>query len=292
MAMRTTAAAAHIMVAKTRKSPPRVAFNHDKSFILVLLVFVLMTTVVMGYQYDPEDHQQQCAAAKPEERHDCGWFGITPLECQERFVYGRYCCFDSTPRGAAPQCYHANDSVFTVPLASRQDCGWPGIERGDCDRRQCSYSHAIEAGSPFLQCFYPRFSPCFVPEDAEDKTRYPCVAQSTENFDEETTDKAKIQALRRSCETLGCCYDPSAKSPKCYLADPKRAKEGMRNWEEEEAWWSYIPVLRSIIGAIPPLTRHRLSLMVYPLLLVLAVVICCLWSSMNSNQALMRAKEI
>lgn len=69
--------------------------------------------------------------------------------------------------------------------------------------------------------------------------------RSEENFDEETTDKLRIQQHRRICESLvsssmlsywplsmmilinspqGCCYDPSASSPKCYQADPKRTK--------------------------------------------------------------------
>jgi len=94
---------------------------------VVMVMMLMMSSMAMGYRFDPEEHQIQCTAAKPEERHDCGWFGITPDQCVDRFVYGRYCCFDPTPRGAAPQCYHANDSVFTVPISSRRDCGWPGM---------------------------------------------------------------------------------------------------------------------------------------------------------------------
>ncbi|KAM6140984.1 trefoil factor 1-like [Pterocles gutturalis] len=87
----------------------------------------------------------------PRERRNCGYPGISALECAKAG-----CCFNTSVPGV-PWCFAPKAKKVRKVCPSdpnvRINCGFPGITAKECERKGCCF-RAYPAGVPW--CFYHR----------------------------------------------------------------------------------------------------------------------------------------
>ncbi|KAF1575282.1 hypothetical protein FQV11_0014537, partial [Eudyptes moseleyi] len=87
----------------------------------------------------------------PKERKNCGYPGISPVECRKAG-----CCFNTSVPGV-PWCFAPRakkvEKVCPNDPHARINCGFPGITAKQCERKGCCF-RAHPADVPW--CFYHR----------------------------------------------------------------------------------------------------------------------------------------
>ncbi|XP_057300923.1 trefoil factor 2-like [Hydractinia symbiolongicarpus] len=87
----------------------------------------------------------KCRNIKASMRVDCGYHGISPLDCLRKG-----CCYGEL-KVAGPWCYHRKANCPMIEANKREDCGYPGISKSDCVKKGCCYNVIKEKG-PW--CYY------------------------------------------------------------------------------------------------------------------------------------------
>ena len=78
-------------------------------------------------------------------KEDCGFYGITQEQCEERD-----CCYGQPSIDGKPWCFKGIDDIPTyytlsskkscgIDRESRKECGYLGIKKDECESRDCCY---------------------------------------------------------------------------------------------------------------------------------------------------------
>jgi len=110
------------------------------------------------------DSDKCSCSVNPNSRKECGHYGITEAEC-----INKGCCWGSTNVNGAPWCFYTasggkttdctnnnnNDKkVCEIDAYKREDCGYYGINKSDCESRGCCWVESNISGIPW--CFHPK----------------------------------------------------------------------------------------------------------------------------------------
>lgn len=88
-------------------------------------------------------------------KQDCGYMGVDANSCQ-----ARGCCWQPlSPGSGEPWCYYPSQpshkpSTCSVPLESKQDCGYKGVDANGCQASGCCWQ-PLWPGSREPWCYYP-----------------------------------------------------------------------------------------------------------------------------------------
>jgi len=74
----------------------------------------------------------------PNDRTDCGWYGITQAQCEREG-----CCYDPTHPNSKWCFYPRDHKCEGIDPNERKDCGQPGIERDECKTKKCCYDDSV-----------------------------------------------------------------------------------------------------------------------------------------------------
>ncbi|XP_078348304.1 uncharacterized protein LOC144633310 isoform X2 [Oculina patagonica] len=181
---------------------------------------LLLLILGVGYSLAAES-----CSVSPNDRNDCGWYGIEQDTCE-----GRGCCYDDTDFGFETKwCFYPTDNkCYGIAAEEREECGYYGIQREECENDNgCCFDHTV----PNVPWCFKGKEPA-VPGEA---TVPPAEAgEATEPPTEERNDCGWIGITKDTCEGRGCCYDDShmgAKfcfyptDSKCYGIVPEKRKE-------------------------------------------------------------------
>jgi len=97
---------------------------------------VLVLILGVGYSLAADT-----CSVSPEDRNDCGWYGIDKETCEDRG-----CCYDDTDFGFETKwCFYPTDNkCYGIAPEEREDCGYYGIQREECeDDRGCCFDHTV-----------------------------------------------------------------------------------------------------------------------------------------------------
>ncbi|GBB95116.1 hypothetical protein RclHR1_02480015 [Rhizophagus clarus] len=87
-------------------------------------------------------------------KYDCGYFGITKEQCEERF-----CCWRPSENPEDNWCFYKKGNSYTCDIdpATRVDCGYMGIQKDECISKNCCWNPTDVIGGNY--CYY-RTQPC------------------------------------------------------------------------------------------------------------------------------------
>ncbi|KAM9245472.1 trefoil factor 1-like [Leptosomus discolor] len=115
--------------------------------VLSVILVIALSTLAEG-RTSPT--KCQCKVA-PRERRNCGYPGISEVECAKAG-----CCFNDSVFGF-PWCFAPKEKkvrkVCPTDPSTRINCGFPGITAQQCESKGCCFK-AHPAGVPW--CFYHR----------------------------------------------------------------------------------------------------------------------------------------
>ncbi|XP_063812387.1 integumentary mucin C.1-like isoform X1 [Pseudophryne corroboree] len=132
--------------------------------------------------------EQQCSV-HIKEREDCGFPGISAMEC-----YSRGCCFNSGVPGVKwcfyPKSTASDKKQCNVEPYSRRDCGYPTISAAECKRRSCCFDSSI-----------PGVNWCFF---SKSQDKWQC------NVDIKEREDCGFPGISaKECFSRGCCFNSS-----------------------------------------------------------------------------------
>jgi len=171
-----------------------------KRFFYLELVLLFFSFLPFSLQSVPKHKSQQTLV-------DCGWSGITEVECVGRTI-GRFnklgCIFNTSTN---PQCYHKPDAVCLIPdedemgdNSPSSECGPVAISRESCEAKGCCFESRRKSRN-ISPCFHPRNSECYF-------SAY------------ERKDCGFSGITRAECELRKCCFDPKPRGPlpQCFVS--------------------------------------------------------------------------
>ena len=102
------------------------------------------------------DSDLSCKVHNPHKK-ECGWYGIDQKKCEEID-----CCWKEDADPSIPWCFPGQDDTPTfrttnglscrVPREKREECGYYGIEKKECEERGCCWiTDELESVIPW--CF-------------------------------------------------------------------------------------------------------------------------------------------
>ena len=125
------------------------------------------------------DSDLSCKVHNPHKK-DCGWYGIDQQKCEEID-----CCWKEDADSSIPWCFQGQDDTPTiltinnlscrVPREKREECGYYGIEKKECESRGCCWiTDELESVIPW----------CFKGVDDSAASEAEIISQKSGSYDE------------------------------------------------------------------------------------------------------------
>jgi len=158
-----------------------------------------------------------------ESRKNCGWAGITKVQCENRG-----CCFNSN-FVKSKWCFYKDisNSQCSVNPENRKECGWPGITKEQCESKPgCCFNNKTP-GTKW--CYYERIF-----KDMPKRE----ITGSCEVNVESRINCGWGGITRQQCESRGCCFNSNfVHSNWCFYKDISNSRCSVNPENRKECGW-------------------------------------------------------